>query len=192
MDQQQRIPVIRPLDQSFKPLFTPKLKESINSKYELNVSASQADSDRMSFEWQAVGSQLLLSSEAYIDFELTVTGKGHLQDALAQMPILRSCSGTAQTGDLNVSIDSGGYGNYIAFGESDCFSSAISWMCRSRFSSMRCRQAFGPPKARSSGACVSRNKRPLNSTPWPGEKPWNLCARITKSLIPGCENACLN
>lgn len=122
----QRTAVIRPLDQSFKNLFVPRVVESVNSKFELSVEASQYDENRFSFEFSSVGAQMLLSPEAFIDFSLTVTGKGALQDCMAQMPILRSVSTTRQDHSLAGSLAAGGFGNYIAFGEGDCFSSAIA------------------------------------------------------------------
>jgi len=122
----QRVPVVRTLEQDIgSGQFRPKFSESINSKYELAVEASQYSEDRMAFQFQAVGSQLVLNPEVFIDFTLVVSGKGALEESLADMPVLRAKTATGQHLRAN-GVAAEGYGNLIAFGPGDALSESIS------------------------------------------------------------------
>ena len=121
-----RVPVVRSLEQDLASgQFRAKFSEAVNSKYELSVEASQYTADRMSFTFQAVGSQLALNPKAVIDFVLTVTGKGALPESLADQAIVRPVSIISQVERGN-DQPIAGYGNFLTFGPGDAISESIS------------------------------------------------------------------
>ena len=126
----QRIPVLRKTQTDLgSGQFRSKFYESVNSIYELSVEATQFSEDRMEFSWQAPGSQLVQSPEVYLDFELTVSGKGTLPEALADFPALRAVRTNAQN-DFPVggpaAASAAGFNNLVAFGPGDAFGESIS------------------------------------------------------------------
>ena len=122
-----RVPVRRQLETDLATgIFRPKFSETINSKYELSVEASNYTEDRMSFSFQAVGSQLILSPLAFVDIDLTVQGSGHLPESQADLAVTRSMRNVVVNSSNNGAIADINYGNLIGFGPGDALSEAIS------------------------------------------------------------------